>query len=351
MEHNSKHEPANKTLVHRYLNWDLVSERLSRYKHIGAVFDINEMKKCQEKIPYFCHYLAWRLGTWQNEQLFGFFDQLLARGMEIRGWSNDRIYKDCEFGNFWSFLWELQVCAFFVDLVGATYVRWGNQEGPDLAIIIEGNELFIECTVPRKSFGLEEYINELLQQIDTRINAKHRPFTAFSLQKKDKVQLSRVFDELFETFLDNAYLEEVFRKTKINSPELFSSPSETKNFFIYTEDVDTIDTNPEQPWNEAGDPVAYQLDAIEKIQRSKENQNNLPSLHPNLLAVNFLLGVDFQLAEDLREIPIFTLSDTLDGIFITSCGINEIPTISNSCFRLRESHPLEHLIRKRNIVT
>ncbi|KMP10506.1 hypothetical protein UR09_04920, partial [Candidatus Nitromaritima sp. SCGC AAA799-A02] len=72
-------ERSQKVLVDRYINWVTVEERLSKYKSIGAYFDIKFLKECSTKPPFYCHYLAWRLGTWQGEDLFEKFDDLLAR--------------------------------------------------------------------------------------------------------------------------------------------------------------------------------------------------------------------------------------------------------------------------------
>jgi hypothetical protein len=71
-------EPAHLTFVKKNLNWEKVQERIRRYDHIARVFPLSELQQCSDKAPYYCHYMSWRLGTWQNEEWFEFFDKLLA---------------------------------------------------------------------------------------------------------------------------------------------------------------------------------------------------------------------------------------------------------------------------------
>ncbi len=51
-------EPAQRTLVERYLSWDLVSERLTRYEAIRRFFPLDLLRRHQDSPPYFCHYMA-----------------------------------------------------------------------------------------------------------------------------------------------------------------------------------------------------------------------------------------------------------------------------------------------------
>jgi hypothetical protein len=125
-------EPAHKILINRFLDWHKVENRLHQFQHIGKLFNLDELKKCSDYPPYYCHYLAWRLGTWIDDSWLTFFDNLLAQGMKLKGWDNNRINKGCEFENFWSFIWELQVAAFFVKQSNGK-VEW-MKSGPDLQV-------------------------------------------------------------------------------------------------------------------------------------------------------------------------------------------------------------------------
>ena len=60
---------AQQVLVERFLSWDRVHERLARYEHIGRAYPIELLERHKTFSPYFCHYMAWRLGTWNNEGL------------------------------------------------------------------------------------------------------------------------------------------------------------------------------------------------------------------------------------------------------------------------------------------
>jgi hypothetical protein len=60
-------KPAHLTIIKKNLDWDIVQERIQRFKHIAEIFPLVELQKCSGKAPYFCHYMGWRLGTWQNK--------------------------------------------------------------------------------------------------------------------------------------------------------------------------------------------------------------------------------------------------------------------------------------------
>src|SRR5574337_25180 len=103
-------EPAHKIFIHKFLDWNKVQERLRRYKNIANHYDIKYLKECSDKPPYYCHYLAWRLGTWETEPLFQFLDDLLALGSSLANWeSNKNLLKSCNFDDFWGLVWQLQM--------------------------------------------------------------------------------------------------------------------------------------------------------------------------------------------------------------------------------------------------
>jgi len=65
-------EPAQKTLVNRFLNWETVERRAARYPNIAEQFSIERLQRCSDRPPYYCHYMSWRLGTWHDERLLHF---------------------------------------------------------------------------------------------------------------------------------------------------------------------------------------------------------------------------------------------------------------------------------------
>ena len=79
-------ELSQNILVKKYLNWDKVSDRLSRYEYIGKHYNLRDLQNGSGKSPYYCHYLAWRLGTWEDEKSFTFFNELLKHGSLLPNW-------------------------------------------------------------------------------------------------------------------------------------------------------------------------------------------------------------------------------------------------------------------------
>ena len=134
-------EPAQKILVEKHLNWDKARDRLSQYEYIGKHYTLKALQECSEKSPYYCHYLAWRLGTWENENWFIFFNQILNHGSSLSNWDKKVKAEDqskrYKYEEFFHFLWELQVAKFFSEIVGVS-VEW-TLSGPDLKISSNGN--------------------------------------------------------------------------------------------------------------------------------------------------------------------------------------------------------------------
>ncbi len=333
-------EPAQKQLVNSFLNWSLVEKRLARYKNIETLFHRNILNNCAQKGPYYCHYMAWRLGTWQTEDRFVFFDQLLEKYRGLANWNKTSFLKDCEFGAFWSFLWELQCANYFHDL--GHEVCWKNS-GPDLCVKMDGTELFIECTTYHKSFGLNEFIDELFRCISPSISTKHTPFNKYSLPHNQET--NDFLNELFKPYLDPSFLDSMLEEAKKKSPFTLPVPAGTENFYVILENEKPLEFNTEQPWSYTGDPDQYLLLALREILSNKSTQNNIGEYHPNLLAVNFLLGPDWQLASWIRKIPDIKLPSQIDGLLFTVCGIDQTPGFSGQHSHLycNKNHPASNL--------
>jgi hypothetical protein len=337
-------EPSYLTLIRENLDWNKVQERLCRYKYIAELFPITDLQNCCDKPPYYCHYLSWRLGTWHNEELFKFFDKLLETCTSLPGWNKTRIQGGCEFGNFWSFIWELQVAVFFADL--GMNVEW-LKSGPDLQVSSGSDILYVECTTCHKSFGLEEFIGELFRCISEDIRVEHVPFLIFSLPKNNDI--GSFLDELFSPYLELSFLPSKMIEVQNQSPILLPVPSTAKNFYVYLENMGA----PNQDWDIkkklflSGDPKNFLRIMIEERSKAKNEENALCQNHPNLLMVNFLLGRDWQSGIDINLIQKPDLGGSLDGIFMTACGINELPTFQNSLIYLRDDkHPIELFKKK-----
>jgi hypothetical protein len=334
-------EPAHKILLDRYLSWDLVKERLGRYKNISAYFKLINLQDCSNKAPFYCHYLAWRLGTWKDEKWFEFFDNLLDNATKLPHWNKTRIPQGCEFENFWSFLWELQVAQLFSN--NKASVEWTNS-GPDLKVNSSAGQFFVECTIYRKSFGLEDFISELLDHVHFQISVRHIPFTIFSLPKDKNIE--PFLDELCTPFLDEAFVEKKVKEAQETSPIILPTPNGIENLYVFIEDHNAKDFNPDQPWGITGPPEGFLNDVVEKALKNKRNSNELKSHRPNLLAVNFLLGVDFQLATALRTVPMPNLGIEFDSVFLTACGIDTIPSLNNGLIHFYDNHPIRGLLNQ-----
>jgi hypothetical protein len=89
------------------------------------------------------------------------------------------------------------------------------------------------------------------------------------------------------------------------------------------------------------------LDVIVKEVLGNKRSSNKPKLHrPNLLAVNLLLGVDFQLANAVRRaIPTPNLGAEYDAVFLTACGIDIIPSLKGFIY-FYDDHPIKALLNQ-----
>lgn len=334
--------PSNKVIIDRNFNWDLVAQRLRKFPHIGQVYKIDELRGCDNTPPYYCHYLGWRLGTWLDEGLFQYFDRLLETGMRLNGWNINRIPRDSEYGNYWSFVWELQVASIFSEITSLSELSW-QETGPDLHWSNGRTNCYIECTVYRKSFSIEKYIEELLYTIHPLFRVSHLSCTRLSLTTTD---LSVLFKSIFSPLIDNGNVERALHNSFDKSPSRLDIPGLPENFYVFVENPDAREIDPDQPWLFSGDPDEYLCVAVSEVLRAKEHSNKLSSLHPNLLVANFLLSSDFQLASSIRRITQIPIIESLDGVILSACGISNHKIFTNSYISLNSNHPLIELLRR-----
>lgn len=345
-DNKAMREPAHLTFVKQFLNWERAGARLDRYKHIGRLFLMERLQECSDKAPYYCHYLSWRLGTWQDDGWFEFLDKLLEISTDLPGWNKDRVPGGCEFDKFWGFVWELQTAVFFADHLGLK-TEW-LKTGPDFRISVDSTTFFVECTTYRKSFALEEFVSEVFRFIHPQIMAEHVPCLKFSLPKNNEIEA--FLDSLFKPYLDPTFLPQKLREAQQQTPLALPIPSIAKNFSVYLENQDAADHNFElmQSLTSAGDPEILLELALKEMLGNKASANALPRNRPNLLMVNFLLGEDWQLARALRPMPEPDLGETYDGIFFTACGIDSVPAFQSSFISCKPGHPIEFLIGNRD---
>jgi hypothetical protein len=213
-------------------------------------------------------------------------------------------------------------------------------------VSLEAGKFFVECTTYHKSFGLEEFVNELFRCIDTEIGVVHPPFLQFSLPKNNEIEA--FLDELFEPYLDPSFLPGKIEEVQLQSPLLLPTPPTAKNLYAYLENYKAPkqDFELKQRLWATGDPESFLQKAVSEVIHNKASANELARNRPNLLMVNFLLGTDWQLARALRPLQKPELGETLDGILLAACGIDDTPAFKNSFIYLRDnSHPIEHFVK------
>ena len=324
-----------------YLDWDKVEERLCKYVHIGRHFSINKFRDCSNDPPYYCHYLAWRLGAWNNDNLFEVFDELLGIGSNLDNWDGKKnLTSDCTFGTFWSLLWELQMAKLFLQC-GAN-VEW-MPKGPDLKVATSEEEFYVECYVYRKSFEIEEFAKELFGRIDLNVRLFHQYYLPFSLPKDGETDA--FLDRLFRPYLDPLFLEGKRRLAEYNYPVDLPVPESSRDLQVYLDGPNIEKYDPTLELWESGDSEQYLKLVLREIIGNKRDSNNLKNCRPNILAVNLLLSNDFQNASRWRiplnkEMPEPDYGVTLDGVMYCSCGINHITPPDMNIHIKENLHPV-----------
>ena len=151
-------------------------------------------------------------------------------------------------------------------------------------------------------------------------------------------------DELFLPLLDDNFLQEKIEESQRVSPVRLSMPKSGQNLYLFIENGSAEESNPDQPWNQTGAPETT-LDAVVKeVVQKKRGSNKLKSQRPNVLAANLLLG-DFQTGRALRNVPAPDLGTAYDAVFLTSCGIDEIPSFNNGSIHFYDNHPIKEFLK------
>ena len=322
-----QHEPAQRELVHQLINWNLIRSRHKQYPAIRRTFPLHRLKKHCESPPYYCHYMSWRLGTWTKEPLFERLEDLLRCAETLPNWKHEikPFVNSSDFATYWSLVWQLQV-AEHLCAVG-TNVRWvktshGNP-GPDLSVDVGSNRWYVECYVPRKSFALLEFNRELLSEIDPALCISYDLCLPFQLPRNSEV--NGFLDRILKPFLDPGHLAKAKNDAKKKCPVvLYEDPA--SSFYIYVEGDDSVAYCPGQIPNSTGDPKFYVEQVFKEAVGAKQYSNDLEKHRPNLLAVNYLLSADFQLAELLPErmqsLTLPPIEPNIDVLAASAVGID-----------------------------
>jgi len=326
--------PAQQVLVQKYLDWGRVEKRLEKFHNIQRHFPKAVLEKGINKPPYYCHYMAWRLGAWPDgcEKVFEYFDKLLGMALGLENWGSEfkSLQGSCDFAEFWSLLWQLQVAQFFLQSGDVCWCSGKNKKGPDLTVKTEQGTFYVECYTYRKSFGMENFIDELMQKIDGNICVKHQANLPFKLPVDN--ERKQFLDELFALCLDPKFLENKRKEARKSWPVYFRIPFNIKNFYVYLEGA----TDAYAPSSNAGgDSRCFLEDAIKKGVDAKKDSNNLDSHRPNILAINYLLSPDYQMACSAltamgEKNPGIDFGKSLDAVLLAFCGIDCELSASNS---------------------
>lgn len=323
--------PAQRQLVHEFIDWKIVEQRLQRFPAIGRAFPVTLLRSRQETPPYYCHYMAWRLGTWNSESLFERLDELLAGAEKLHCWSTEAsLLKSADFSDFWSLVWQMQVAEYLCRI--GSNVQWAPS-GPDLSAQVESETWYIECYTYHKSFGLMLFIEELLQQLDGSIRVQYDLCMPFSLPK-DRAR-SDFLDRTLSDFTNPEYIERARSMALVKYPVLLLPKCEN-SLLVYMEGPDPEVYVTDIVPNRTGDSQTYLKVALSEAIRAKQNANSLDKRRPNLVAVNFCLSADAQFAFNRADKLKLSILDTqlgpnLDALAVAAIDIDE--RLERSLFR------------------
>jgi len=310
--------PAQRVLVDRFISWDRIRERLARYEAIRRAFPVALLERHRASAPYYCHYMAWRLGVWHNESLFERLEELLRHAESLPNWAKERgILESAEYADFWALVWQLQV-AEYLSSIGSD-VQWCGA-GPDLSVRLQGATLFVECYSYRKSFGLRIFLQDVLAQVGDDIKLDHDWFMPFGLPSNEK--RTEFLHQTLTPFLDEPLLERLRVEAKKQYPVTVIEPASSLVIYLDGPDVDAYDPSIRQ--RNTSDPEKYIEVIFREAISAKAGSNQLGAHRPNLLAVSYLLSAEAQLAFDLREKrgPV-DLGDSIDALAVSAAGIDE----------------------------
>ena len=316
--------PAQRELAHQLIDWERVESRLMRYPAIGRAFPLAVLEKHSNSRPYYCHYMSLRLGTWENEDLFQRLEELLCCAEALPNWKHEKsLLLSADFADFWSLVWQLQVAEYLCGV--GTDVCWAKS-GPDLSVkIIDNKRWYVECYTPRKSFGLLEYLKEILEKCDPDVHAYYDLCLPFSLpQNSDRTQF---LDEVLSRSLDPDCLAEAKKAAETEYlVVLYKDPGSSLHIYVEGDNDDAY--MPGITPDKNGNPKLYVECILKEAVNAKKDSNDLKNHHPNLLAVNCAPGGEgFAVARALPHrtqcLNIPRIDPNIDALAVSVVGIDE----------------------------
>lgn len=260
-----------------------------------------------------------RLGAFSNEGLFQRMNQLLLTAESLDNWNHETAIRDGDYGNFWSLMWQLQVAEYFVHL-GAK-VSW-LASGPDLRVLLNGRESFVECYVYRKAFQHICFLQDLLFAVDHRINVDYNLCLPLGLSDYE-------LDELVAPLTQPNALADFEERAAEQYPVVVGR-SKSGSVTVWFSGDNTDKYQPNVVSSSLGDPEQYLRVAYGEMVKAKDGQTNkLRDHRPNTVFVNALLSKDFQLAGSMRNLNALSqmpLPDGVDCVVVAVLGVDETLT-------------------------
>jgi hypothetical protein len=332
----------------RFIDWGLISARLLRFPAIGRSFPLGLLRAGRNSPPYYCHYMAWRLGAWRDEASFVLLERLLLHAEGLENWSSkSSMLTSSDFAEYWSLVWELQVAEFLSTV--ATRVEWNPKSGPDLIADILGDRLFVECYSYRKSFGLALFVEEVLARVGSDLLLDRRPFLRLSLPQNEGRQ--QFLHDTLSPVLDEVRLEGYRKDALTRHPVLVSKLDAALRIYVSGEHADLYD--PSVLPQGGGDWQDYRNVAFGEMIRAKAASKQLKSHHPNIVFASYLASADAQLAAswggptpdslDTRSI------EGIDAVAVAAVGIDRLLLTSDLTlvFARTATHPAHLILNSR----
>jgi hypothetical protein len=316
-------QTSQQIIIERNLDWNKVRTRLDIYPAIARNFPLTLLESRKSSAPYFCHYMAWRLGTWAKERLIARLEELLEIAEKIPGWENEQsLIKGGDFADFWSLNWQLQVAEHFFNK--SFKISWLGA-GPDLKIETPHGPVFVECFVYRKSFAKMAYMEELIQKDCPGAKFSRNAYLRFSMShgpcESDEIS------SLLQPLVDREAIAISRKSAQEHYPVVLSELSDN-SLQLILEGLNPEAYDHSVSLQGAGDPDSHIEVVLREIAKAKHGSNSLAIHRPNIVVVNLLLSTDAQSALTRAaklsiELPPIDLPPDIDAVAYSSIGIDK----------------------------
>ena len=175
------------------------------------------------------------------------------------------------------------------------------------------------------------FLNELLGKLDSAVCTNYDLCSPFQLpQNSDRTEF---LDQILAPFLDSDYLENAKNakeKAKRKYPQVLNNhrnKHRSRSLYVYVTGDDVDAYEPDIVPNNVGNAESYLQVALREAITAKQNSNDLKNHHPNLVAVNYLLSTDYQVAksfpERVQSLTLPEIEPNIDVLAASAIGIDE----------------------------